>query len=75
MVNKIIEAYSFLQARKARLLNVCENKKAQAAMEYALIFFIAGMGMAASVSLLQTKMEWSLVNQMNMLKQAGEKLF
>ena len=75
MVNKLIWAYTLLQARKNYLQNVCKSKRGQAVLEYAIVFFIAGLGMAVSVSSLQTKLEMSLVNQMDILRQAGQRLF
>jgi len=75
LTDKAIEGFAFLQVRQQQAKDFCKSKKGQAVMEYAIIFFIAGMGMAASLSLLQSKIEVSLVRQAQNLVIAGNKLF
>lgn len=52
----------------------CADKKGQAVMEYAIIFFIAGLGMAATFSMLQSQINVSLYYQAEKLIWAGTKL-
>lgn len=73
--NKIIEKYSLLQTKAYYAKESCKKKDGQAVMEYAIIFFIAGMGMAVSLSYLQTNIEASIYRQGEQLIHAGKTLF
>ena len=73
--NKIIEKYSWLQTKAYYAKESCKKKDGQAVMEYAIIFFIAGMGMAVSLSYLQTNIEASIYRQGEQLVNAGKTLF
>ena len=44
------------------------GKNGQAVMEYAIIFFIAGLGLAATLSMLQSKIDISLARQAYMVE-------
>ena len=73
--DKIIEQYSLFQTKAYYAKESCKDKKGQAVMEYAIIFFIAGMGMAVSLSYLQTNIEASIYRQGQQLIDAGKNLF
>ena len=73
--DKFSQSYVSLQYHKYQLASAIHSKDGQAVMEYALIFFIAGLGMAASLSMIQSNIEASLYNQLKNLEIAGKTLF
>ena len=75
MKEKLINGYAWLQTRSFCLREAAKRKDGQAVMEYAIIFFIAGLGTALVLSKFQSNAEISLIRQSRQLELAGKNLF
>ena len=75
MKEKLINGFAWLQTKHFCLREAAKRKDGQAVLEYAIIFFVAGLGTAIVLSKFQTNAEISLNRQAQQLTLAGKSLF
>lgn len=75
MTSKLVAGYSRLQTLPYWLKSLKKDKKGQAVMEYGVIFVVAGMGLALSLSLIQDRIAVALMNQLQQLIYCGKNFF